>query len=137
MIWSYVIIMRVFLSYTIRDNEIDVDFLKTLKMRIQETGAINLYVDLLDNNDNDPQSGVLSSLSRADALCIIQTKSIYDSPWVKKEIETAKKSKILIYTISYARAIMISNNLSERIAFINDIQSKYEHNNKPSPSERS
>ncbi|UMO86452.1 toll/interleukin-1 receptor domain-containing protein [Pectobacterium sp. PL64] len=84
--------MKIFISYTTRDNIITSDFLVELESRISDLGC--LYIDLLHNNSEDKQARVENELQQADIFLLLNTASIRVSPWVKWEIDTAKSNNI-------------------------------------------
>ncbi|PKX86256.1 TIR domain-containing protein [Pectobacterium peruviense] len=84
--------MKIFISYTTRDNVITNDFLVELESKISDLGY--LYIDLLHNNSEDKQARVENELQQADIFLLLNTASTGISPWVKWEIETAKSNNI-------------------------------------------
>lgn len=79
--------MKIFVSYTTRDNFVTKDFLINLESKISDLGDI--YIDLIHNHSENKQARVESELQQADIFLLINTDSIKNSPWVRWEIETA------------------------------------------------
>lgn len=90
--------MKYFISYTRRDKEVTRELLEKLSAKLREFGEV--FVDILDNNSTDKQERVISELSSSDTLILLESKSIYNSDWVRIELEIANEKKIPITTIS-------------------------------------
>lgn len=90
---------RIFISYTLRDNEISTELLFNLKERSKICG-VDTYIDIIDNkNGGDYQKNIFKWLRKADYLYLIETKGSYHSPWVEKELNFANRFNIPIITI--------------------------------------
>lgn len=89
--------MHIFVSYTMYDDIINIEFLTKIKVWIGE--EFTSFIDLIDNNSINPQERVFEELEKADFLYIIDSPSINNSLWVQKEIEIAHKRKIPIKKI--------------------------------------
>ncbi|MGD1889770.1 MAG: TIR domain-containing protein [Cyclobacteriaceae bacterium] len=79
--------MRQFVSYTLRDKELSEEFLKEALMYYRNFGDV--FLDIITNDSSDKQKRVINELDNADKFILIETKSVYDSEWVKLEIERA------------------------------------------------
>jgi len=91
---------KIFISYTIRDNNINLSLLTRLKNSLNLLNLFYSYIDLIDNTCiNNSQENVIKNLKSSDILCIIETPKITQSPWVKKEIYYANKFNIPIINI--------------------------------------
>lgn len=90
--------MKYFVSYTIRDKEITVDFLRKFSLYLQKKGEV--YIDLIDNDSFNKQERVLTELEDSDVLILIETKSIYESKWVNIELKRAEFLKKEIRILS-------------------------------------
>ncbi|MGL6200461.1 MAG: hypothetical protein ACRC3H_16145 [Lachnospiraceae bacterium] len=99
---------KIFLSYTLRDSELDKQSLKKFKSKMLEYG-FEVYIDILDNDSSEPQKHVFKMLLDSNIICIIETKSIEKSQWVNKEREFALRYNIPSVTISYKDMISIMN----------------------------
>jgi len=86
--------MNIFVSYTTRDNEVTINSLIDFSNKINSLGKI--FIDLIDNNSDDKQNRIVEELKKADILILIKSKSIFDSEWVKFEIESANEKNIPI-----------------------------------------
>lgn len=84
--------MKYFISYTTKDPEITKDLLEKLKETLYPKSEV--YIDLIDNDSTDRQARVLAELDKSNVLLLIETESVYDSPWVKIEINRAKSQNI-------------------------------------------
>jgi len=80
--------MKIFISYTTRDNIVTKEFLISLAQKIADLGEI--YIDLIHNRSLNKQGRVERELQQADIFMLLYTDSIKDSPWVIWEIETAE-----------------------------------------------
>lgn len=94
--------MKIFISYTIRDEEVDLLFLKDVYRKLSSLNDI--YIDLLHNNEKSQQK-VINELISSDRVIVIETSKINDSPWVKTELRIAKKNKIPIVYINKNRLL--------------------------------
>ncbi|MGK0150234.1 hypothetical protein [Pseudomonas putida] len=89
--------MKIFISYTIRDNIVTRDFLTYLEPKIADLGDI--YIDLIHNHSENKQARVESELQQADIFLLLHTDSIKNSPWARWEIVTAESLDIYRSTI--------------------------------------
>ncbi|MNR30320.1 hypothetical protein D3C85_1477690 [compost metagenome] len=89
--------MKIFISYTTRDNIVTRDFLIKLESEISDLGDI--YIDLLHNHSENKQARVKSELQQADVFLLLSTDSIKNSPWVRWEIDTAESIDLYRTTI--------------------------------------
>ena len=91
---------RIFISYTLRDNELTIDILSHLKKMLQQCG-IDTFIDIIDNKiSKKHQKKLYKWLTDADCLYLIETTKTYHSPWVIKELNFAKRLNIPIIKIS-------------------------------------
>jgi hypothetical protein len=86
--------MKVFVSYTTKDRAVTKELLANFSKQLEMYGDV--FVDLLDNDSTDKQARVLFELNQSDLLVLLETKNIYNSPWVALELENAKKRHIPI-----------------------------------------
>lgn len=87
--------MKIFVSYTTKDKEISKSFLKQVLVALEQFGEV--YIDMLSNDSIDKQLRVLEELERSDIIILIVSKNVYNSIWVKRELEIASKlEKIII-----------------------------------------
>lgn len=89
--------MKLFLSYTLRDNELSHEDLVKIKEKFSKNNFV--YIDALQETTNQKQ--VEDNLKSSDKLIIIETSGIDNSPWVKKEISIAKQYRIPIERYRY------------------------------------
>jgi len=86
--------MNIFVSYTRRNNEVTINSLINFSNKINSLGKI--FIDLIDNNSDDKQNRIVEELKKAELLILIKSKSIFNSEWVKFEIESANEKNIPI-----------------------------------------
>lgn len=96
-------LFKIFISYTIRDGLISKEVLKKLQVAILDD--CHVYIDLLDNDSNDKQARVENELKMSDFVILIKTKSIFQSEWVKREINLANEYNIPIVEFNYKELI--------------------------------
>lgn len=94
---------KIFISYTIRDEIINVDFLLNIERRINAIGSP--FIDLLHNDSLNKQARVFNELMNSDIFILLKTKEILNSEWVEKEISLANKIKIPIFEFEYEQLI--------------------------------
>lgn len=90
--------MKVFVSYTIRDDFISKDYLESIEIVVTEFGKS--FIDLLHNKSNEKQEFVKRELLSSNVILLIVSKSINLSPWVMWEIEQAKRAGIPIIEVT-------------------------------------
>ncbi|HMK17680.1 MAG TPA: toll/interleukin-1 receptor domain-containing protein [Chitinophagaceae bacterium] len=90
--------MKYFVSYTTKDEEITIDFLKSIADLLQKTGKV--FIDLLNNDSIDKQKRIFDEIDSCDLLLVIETQNVYKSKWVNSEIARAKNKNIPIQKIS-------------------------------------
>jgi hypothetical protein len=95
--------MKIFVSYTTRDRNITREFLLKLYNELSEFETV--YIDLIHNDSENKQKRVFDELESADQVVLIETESVYDSDWVKIELESAKILKKDIIKIPYNELI--------------------------------
>ncbi len=92
---------HIFISYTLRDNEIGVEFLNRFKQALNLFNDVDTFIDIIDNNGTENhQEYIFGWIKKADYICLIETKQVYFSEWVRKEIDAANKFRIPIIKIS-------------------------------------
>jgi len=91
--------IKIFISYTLQDGFINIDFLQSIKLNIIDQCLS--YIDILDNDSRDKQARVEEELLNSDYLILIKTMNIGKSDWVKKEILLAKENNIPIVEFDY------------------------------------
>jgi hypothetical protein len=94
---------KIFVSYTIRDNSIDKDFLNQLDRFLKE--SFDVFIDYLHNDSDAKQERIETELISSDFIVLIKTEQTYYSEWVLKEIEIAKKFKIPIFEFEFNELI--------------------------------
>ena len=83
--------MKIFVSYTTRDQEITINLLKKISKKLNPYGKV--FIDIIDNNSTNKQLRVINELENSDLIILIESKSIYQSEWVALEIKKAKLKK--------------------------------------------
>jgi hypothetical protein len=81
--------MRIFVSYTTRNNENNREQLLGFSKCLAAYGSV--FIDMLDNDALDKQKRVIAELKEADILILIKTKSVMQSPWVNFELSMMKR----------------------------------------------
>ena len=90
--------IRIFLSYTTRDNYLNDKRLCDVFCILSQYGVT--YIDALHNDSEDKQLRVLSELASSNIVVFLKTSSFFKSPWTLFEYEQAvehKKKIIEIY----------------------------------------
>lgn len=121
--------MNIFISYTLRDEVITVEHLKSISEVVSDYGKP--FVDIIDNDAKDKQKFVIEQLDNSALVVLLKTDSVSKSKWVRLEIDRAnknntpvisiplngKKSISLNYISKYLRAeLKKANNASTRFA---------------------
>ena len=98
--------VKVFVSYTLRDNLIDGEFLSQLELVLKTSFAV--FIDYLHNDSVEKQKRIEIELANSDFILLIKTNKTYNSEWVLKEINLAKELKIPIFEFYFED--LINNN---------------------------
>lgn len=93
---------RVFVSYTTRDNKLDIYSLRVIEGKLKQLGY-SCYIDLLHNNSKNKQQRVYNELISSDYFMAIISDNYHLSPWAQKEITLAHKLKKQIIKIDYRK----------------------------------
>ncbi|HCM1921789.1 TPA: toll/interleukin-1 receptor domain-containing protein [Salmonella enterica subsp. salamae serovar 16:m,t:e,n,x] len=91
---------KIFVSYTTRDNKLDIYSLRVLEWKLTRLGY-SCYIDLLHNNSKNKQQRVFNEIITSDYFIAIISDSYHLSPWTQKEIKLAHKLKKRIIEIDY------------------------------------
>lgn len=94
---------KIFVSYTVRDGKIDINFLGKIFDEICDLSES--YIDLIHNDSINKQDRVIKELNNSDVMFLIRTEQIDKSEWVNKEISFAKKLNIPIIEFDYQELI--------------------------------
>jgi len=81
--------MKVFISYTLKDKEINDEYLNKVN-ELQSLVNVSVFIDKLHNFDSFPQTRIEREIENCDMLLVVDTRNIFKSDWVKKEIEMAR-----------------------------------------------
>ena len=100
---------RVFISYTMRGNGVNIELLKLLKQRLSNHNLVETYIDILDNCGENHQAFVLKQLEKANVVLLIQSESVESSAWVRVELSIAKERNIPIITLALEQIKAIAN----------------------------
>lgn len=103
--------MRYFVSYTTKDKVITKELLTKFSYKLKENGEV--YIDLIDNDSENKQERVLVELDKCDTFILIESKSIYNSNWVKIELDRAKYLKKEIKILSLESILNLLNGNDE------------------------
>ncbi|GKV90985.1 toll/interleukin-1 receptor domain-containing protein [Pectobacterium carotovorum] len=93
---------RIFVSYTTRDNKVDIYSLRFIEGKLQQLGY-SCYIDLLHNDSKNKQQRVFNELISSDYFMAIISDNYHLSPWAQKEITLACKLKKEIIKIDYRK----------------------------------
>jgi hypothetical protein len=89
--------MNIFISYTLRDDVITVDHLKSISEVVSDYGKP--FVDIIDNDAKDKQKFVIEQLDNSDLVVLLNTDSASKSKWVRLEIDRANKNNTPVISI--------------------------------------
>lgn len=90
---------KIFVSYTIRDGIIDIEFLLNVEKSMKGLGKP--FIDLIHNDSLDKQARVLNELVNSDIFVLLKTKETLNSEWVEKEVSIADEIEIPILEFEY------------------------------------
>lgn len=90
--------MKIFVSYTTRNNELSKQTLITLAAKL--VSFSDVFIDLIHNVSVDRQARVEKELQSADVLILIKSKSTLSSEWVQFELDSAEGNCIPIVEFS-------------------------------------
>lgn len=90
---------NIFVSYTVRDNIITLDFLRSIEKMLLMFGTP--FIDLLHNDSINKQDRIEKELAKSNCLILINTILAKKSNWVIKELSIAKDRNIPIYEFEY------------------------------------
>lgn len=93
---------RVFVSYTTRDNKVDIYSLRFIEGKLKQLGYY-CYIDLLHNDSKNKQQRVFNELISSDYFMAIISDNYQKSPWTQKEITLACRLKKAIIKIDYRK----------------------------------
>lgn len=99
--------MKLFISYTTRDRKVNKELLTRLDNELSEFE--NVYIDLIHNDSLNKQKRVFEELEFADQIILIETEKVYQSNWVKAELERAKHLKKEVVKISLTELMVYLN----------------------------
>ncbi len=94
---------KVFFSYTLKDKEINKDFLYQIKEWLNKQN-IDSFIDLIDNVYEVElfQVKLIEELKKCDTLFIVHTSKYNESKWANIEIEEAEKRNLTILKVDYS-----------------------------------
>ena len=103
--------IKIFFSYTLRDENINKEFLLKLQNLVKSQGY-DCYIDLLDNSYNEKgfQKKLVQMLKKSDIFCRIDSKEYLCSKWAKEELEKANLFGIKIVIVESSELINIVEN---------------------------
>ncbi len=81
--------MRIFVSYTLRDKQLDVNKLRRLSIFLSTYGYT--FIDCINNNSRKKQERVIEEVKKCDCFLLLLTSKTFESEWVQVEIQLAKK----------------------------------------------
>lgn len=95
--------IRIFLSYTTRSSEINIENLKRIENVLNKYGEV--YIELLDCTSDKSQEKVLMELKKSDVLLLVKTAEVHKSKWVNLELEYASNHNIPIFVYDFVSII--------------------------------
>ena len=101
---------RIFVSYTLRGNDLNYEMLDRFKSKLNLNPSIYTYIDILDNDSLNHQDRVVQELMKADIICLINSREVHNSMWVKKELDIARDCSIPIAQITVQQLNAYINN---------------------------
>lgn len=81
--------MRIFVSYTFRDNLLNINKLRELSIFLSSFG--DTFIDCINNNSLRKQERVIEEVKKCDCFLLLLTPKALDSKWVQIEIKLAKQ----------------------------------------------
>lgn len=108
-------IKKVFISYTLRDENVTTEKLQALKMQMPLN--CDSFVDIIDNDSEDRQARVDKELWECDTFMQVKSPTIGESDWALYEIMRAWSRKIPVNVID-ANSIKINNRMTRHKVFI-------------------
>lgn len=121
-------IKKVFISYTLRDENVTIEKLQALKRQMPL--SCDSFVDIIDNDSVDKQARVDKELLECDSFMQVKSPTIGESDWAFYEIMRAWMRMIPVNVID-ANSIKISNRMARHKVFIS-----YHHANDQWAKER-
>lgn len=93
--------MKIFVVYTVRDVFVTPNFLKSVYDGLRVFS--DCYVDLLHNDSVDKQARVETEILSSDIVIVLETKSVWSSGWVNREVELAVSNGIYIFNVPVSK----------------------------------
>lgn len=106
---------KIFISYTLRDNNLTIEKLQALKR--QMSLDCDSFVDIIDNDSKDRQARVERELHGCNKLIQISSPRLLESPWALHEFFEASTRKIPIDRID-VKSIKKNNIMARHKVFI-------------------
>jgi hypothetical protein len=101
--------MKLFVSYTVRDKEITVDYLLKIESLLLEIGDV--FIDIIHNDSVNKQHRVWTELDSSDYLIFINSKNANKSFWVQNELRKAVELGIPTIKISPIEARFLTKEI--------------------------
>ena len=108
-------IKKVFISYTLRDENVTIEKLQALKRQMPLN--CDSFVDIIDNDSEDRQARVDKELWECDTFMQVKSPTIGESDWALYEIMRAWTRMIPVNVID-ANSIKINNRMTRHKVFI-------------------
>ncbi len=89
--------IKVFVSYTMRDCYVTTHFLECLESSICSYSSV--YIDILHNNSELKQMRVENELISSNLIILLESESVHESTWVKRELNLANSNAIPIIQV--------------------------------------
>lgn len=115
--------MKIFVSYTTRDDDIQNNYLLDKYSLLSKYGDV--YIDLLHNDSVEKQKRVFDELATSNLLVVIESESINDSKWVKREVKMAQEKQIPIIKLAPNFTINTVENKLKKMANDGFLPNKY------------
>ena len=94
--------MRIFVSYTLRDEFLSIEVLQYFEAAFSKLGVP--YIDILHNKSSDPQEHVIRVLRQSEVFCALITPKYFESDWVQLELNIAIQKHIPIIAIIFSQS---------------------------------
>lgn len=108
--------MRIFVSYTTRDNYLNKERLHEVCLLLNKYGKV--YIDLLHNNSKDRQRRVEDELRLSSIVIFLITPAVSKSFWFMKERKLASQQKKKCFEIFIDNNVEWTASLNKIVADI-------------------
>lgn len=107
---------KIFISYTLRDNILNINSLNNLNVCLQP--YCTPFIDIIHNKSFERQIKVIDELLCSKMLILLNTIGSRKSKWVNTELELATKYKIPIFEVIIRESQICDNHLKSIISLL-------------------